>query len=81
MQGNEITEEVTAETREGGSASKKVFVAGSTGSTGKRIVNQLLAKGFAVKAGVRDVEKGKATLPQSNSALEIVSTLFLKHLY
>ncbi|PQQ04477.1 uncharacterized protein Pyn_25522 [Prunus yedoensis var. nudiflora] len=32
----------------------------------------LLAKGFAVKAGVRNVEKAKASLPQDNPALQIV---------
>ncbi|KAF9590067.1 hypothetical protein IFM89_030379 [Coptis chinensis] len=38
---------------------RKIFVAGATGDTGKRVVEQLLAKGFAVKAGVRDIEKAK----------------------
>ncbi|KAG9447985.1 hypothetical protein H6P81_014113 [Aristolochia fimbriata] len=41
---------------------KKIFVAGATGATGKRIVEQLLAKGFQVRAGVRDTEKAKTTL-------------------
>ncbi|KAI4365201.1 hypothetical protein MLD38_021208 [Melastoma candidum] len=71
MQGNEIREETTAETG-GAGGKKKVFVAGATGSTGKRIVDQLLAKGYAVKAGVRDLEKGKASLPRDYSDLEIV---------
>ena len=53
---------------------KKIFVAGATGSTGKRIVEQLLAKGFSVKAGVRDLDKAKSTFPQSNNpALHFVS--------
>lgn len=52
---------------------KTIFVAGATGSTGKRIVEQLLAKGFAVKAGVRDVDKAKSTFPGSNPDLCIVS--------
>lgn len=52
---------------------KKIFVAGATGSTGKRIVEQLLAKGFAVKAGVRDVEKAKTSFSE-NPSLEIVSS-------
>ncbi|EOA29279.1 hypothetical protein CARUB_v10025554mg [Capsella rubella] len=50
---------------------KKVFVAGATGNTGKRIVEQLLSRGFAVKAGVRDVEKAKTSF-KDNPSLEIV---------
>nr|DAD33855.1 TPA_asm: hypothetical protein HUJ06_012706 [Nelumbo nucifera] len=50
---------------------KKIFVAGATGSTGKRIVEQLLAKGFAVKAGVLDLDKAKTSLSE-NPALQIV---------
>ncbi|KAL3851468.1 hypothetical protein ACJIZ3_013350 [Penstemon smallii] len=57
---------------EGASVKKKIFVAGATGSTGKRIVEQLLAKGFAVKAGVRDVDKAKSTFPGNNPNLQIV---------
>ncbi|GAB2296902.1 hypothetical protein Dimus_031003 [Dionaea muscipula] len=38
---------------------RKIFVAGATGSTGRKIVEQLLAKGFAVKAGVRDIATAK----------------------
>lgn len=49
----------------------KIFIAGSTGSTGKRIVEQLLSKGFGVRAGVRDLEKGRTSLPQ-NPNLQIV---------
>ncbi|KAK9696944.1 hypothetical protein RND81_08G006100 [Saponaria officinalis] len=52
---------------------KKIFVAGATGSTGKRIVEQLLAKGFSVKAGVRDIQKAKSTF-SDNPALQIVKT-------
>ncbi|KAL5731834.1 hypothetical protein ACHQM5_004525 [Ranunculus cassubicifolius] len=44
---------------------KKIFVAGATGATGKRVVEQLLAKGYAVKAGVRDVEKAKKTFSEN----------------
>ncbi|KAF7803185.1 NAD-dependent epimerase/dehydratase family protein [Senna tora] len=73
MEGSEITEEVRNKAGEKDlSSKKKVFVAGATGSTGKRIVEQLLAKGFAVKAGVRDIEKAKATLSQGNPALHFV---------
>ncbi|KAF8408899.1 hypothetical protein HHK36_004968 [Tetracentron sinense] len=67
MLGSEITEEEETNVNE----KKKVFVAGATGSTGKRIVDQLLAKGFEVKAGVRDLEKAKSILPD-NPALQIV---------
>lgn len=55
------------------SQKKKIFVAGATGNTGKRIVEQLLAKGFAVKAGVRNVDKAKSILPEANPLLQIVS--------
>lgn len=50
---------------------KPVFVAGATGKTGKRIVNQLLERGFKVRAGVLDVEKATSSLPAHNS-LQIV---------
>ncbi|VVB02052.1 unnamed protein product [Arabis nemorensis] len=46
---------------------KKVFVAGATGKTGKRIVEQLLSRGFAVKAGVRDVDKAKTSFKDDPS--------------
>eukprot|EP00240_Pyramimonas_obovata_P004055 CAMPEP_0118925594 /NCGR_PEP_ID=MMETSP1169-20130426/3458_1 /TAXON_ID=36882 /ORGANISM="Pyramimonas obovata, Strain CCMP722" /LENGTH=347 /DNA_ID=CAMNT_0006866941 /DNA_START=31 /DNA_END=1074 /DNA_ORIENTATION=- len=39
---------------------KKVFVAGATGQTGRRVVQQLRAKGIAVRAGVRDVKKAES---------------------
>ncbi|KAL7089336.1 hypothetical protein ACP275_13G181200 [Erythranthe tilingii] len=67
MEGSEIEEE-----KEGSSVRKKIFIAGATGSTGKRIVEQLLAKGFAVKAGVRDVDKAKSTFPGNNPHLQFV---------
>lgn len=60
----------------GDSEKKKIFVAGATGNTGKRIVEQLLAKGFAVKAGVLDVDKAKSTLPGQNPDLQIVGFCF-----
>ncbi|KAK6932234.1 NAD(P)-binding domain [Dillenia turbinata] len=61
-------------TMEGGETSKpkKVFVAGATGNTGKRIVEQLLAKGFEVKAGVRDLDKAKTTFSANTNALTFV---------
>ncbi|KZV51051.1 hypothetical protein F511_01843 [Dorcoceras hygrometricum] len=68
MEGSKVKEE----RQTGSSEKKKIFVAGATGSTGKRIVEQLLAKGFAVKAGVRDVEKAKSAFPGNNSYLEFV---------
>ncbi|TXG48111.1 hypothetical protein EZV62_027405 [Acer yangbiense] len=55
------------------SVNKKIFVAGATGSTGKRIVEQLLAKGFAVKAGVRDLDKARTALLNDNPHLHIDS--------
>lgn len=74
MEGSEITEEVTEKTEENVNPKKKIFVAGATGSTGKRIVEQLLARGFSVKAGARDLDKAKTTLPKDNPALQIVSS-------
>ncbi|CAA2967233.1 Hypothetical predicted protein [Olea europaea subsp. europaea] len=68
MQGSEITEEEQV----GAPQKKKIFVAGATGSTGKRIVEQLLAKGFSVKAGVHDIDKAKTTLPGDNPNLQIL---------
>lgn len=74
QQGSEITEEAAgkAEAEANAGPAKTVFVAGATGATGKRIVDQLLAKGFAVKAGVRDVDRARAAFPQNNPALQIV---------
>ncbi|XP_052312874.1 uncharacterized protein At2g34460, chloroplastic isoform X2 [Populus trichocarpa] len=57
--GNEITEEAKENVNQ---KKKKIFVAGATGSTGKRIVEQLLAKGFEVTA---DVTKGSDKLVQA----------------
>ncbi|NJN31880.1 MAG: SDR family oxidoreductase [Synechococcales cyanobacterium RM1_1_8] len=41
----------------------KAIVAGATGKTGYRIVQQLVAQGIPVKALVRDAAKAKAMLP------------------
>ncbi|CAN7061812.1 unnamed protein product [Brassica rapa subsp. trilocularis] len=60
MERGEASEQITGE-------KKKVFVAGATGQTGKRIVEQLLSRGFAVKAGVRDVDKAKTSFRQDPS--------------
>ncbi|XP_038679421.1 uncharacterized protein At2g34460, chloroplastic isoform X2 [Tripterygium wilfordii] len=66
MEGSEITEQ--------NQVKKKIFVAGATGSTGKRIVEQLLARGFEVKAGVRDLDKAGTILSKDNPSLQIVKT-------
>ncbi|BAY15918.1 3-beta hydroxysteroid dehydrogenase/isomerase [Nostoc sp. HK-01] len=41
----------------------KAFVAGATGETGRRIVQELVARNIPVRALVRDVEKARAILP------------------
>ncbi|XP_072959521.1 uncharacterized protein At2g34460, chloroplastic [Typha angustifolia] len=41
---------------------KKIFVAGSTGRTGKRIVEKLLSRGFGVRAGAVDLDKARSSL-------------------
>lgn len=41
----------------------KALVAGATGETGRRIVQQLVKRGIAVKALVRNVEAARAQLP------------------
>ncbi|MEH2446935.1 MAG: NAD(P)H-binding protein [Nostoc sp.] len=40
----------------------KAFVAGATGETGRRIVQELIARNIPVRALVRDVEKARAIL-------------------
>lgn len=42
----------------------KVFVAGATGQTGRRIVEELVKQNLPVRAMVRNLEKGKELLPQ-----------------
>ncbi|XVF40159.1 hypothetical protein PTKIN_Ptkin01aG0089200 [Pterospermum kingtungense] len=74
MEGSEITEDVTESTETNVDVKKKIFVAGATGNTGKRVIEQLLAKGFAVKAGVRDLDKAKTLLSKDNPALQIVQS-------
>ncbi|XP_047262689.1 uncharacterized protein At2g34460, chloroplastic isoform X2 [Capsicum annuum] len=71
MEGSEIKEVGIIQNN----SKKKIFVAGATGNTGKRIVEQLLAYGFAVKAGVRDVNKAKSILPEGNPLLQIENDL------
>ncbi|MCF4965785.1 NAD(P)H-binding protein [Nostoc sp. CMAA1605] len=41
----------------------KAFVAGATGETGRRIVQELLARNIPVRALVRDIEVARAILP------------------
>ncbi|MBW4611744.1 MAG: NAD(P)H-binding protein [Desmonostoc vinosum HA7617-LM4] len=41
----------------------KAFVAGATGETGRRIVEELVARSIPVRALVRDTEKAKSILP------------------
>lgn len=41
----------------------KAFVAGATGETGRRIVQELIARNIPVRALVRDVEKARSILP------------------
>lgn len=41
----------------------KAFVAGATGETGRRIVQELIARNIPVRALVRDIEAAKSILP------------------
>ncbi|MBD2242619.1 NAD(P)H-binding protein [Nostoc sp. FACHB-888] len=41
----------------------KAFVAGATGETGRRIVQELIARNIPVRALVRDIEKARGILP------------------
>ena len=75
-----------ATTMDGASASapdaKKlttVFVAGSTGKTGKRVVEKLLERGFGVVAGTTDVDRARGSLPQDPN-LQLVSSSPLQYL-
>ncbi|MCJ8283554.1 MAG: NAD(P)H-binding protein [Rivularia sp. ALOHA_DT_140] len=43
----------------------KAFVAGATGETGKRIVQELVARNIPVRALVRDLEKSRSILPDT----------------
>jgi uncharacterized protein YbjT (DUF2867 family) len=48
----------------------KAFVAGATGATGSRIVNQLVQQGIEVKAFVRDAAAARAQLPPQVELVE-----------
>ncbi len=43
----------------------RAFVAGATGETGRRIVQELVERGIPVRAGVRDLARGRQLLPPS----------------
>ncbi|MDF5731028.1 MAG: NAD(P)H-binding protein [Rhizonema sp. PD38] len=43
----------------------KAFVVGATGETGRRIVQELMARNIPVRAGVRDIETARSILPTS----------------
>lgn len=43
----------------------KAFVAGATGDTGRKIVQELVNRGIPTRALVRDLEKGKQILPET----------------
>jgi len=51
---------VPAAAAAGGGSVSTVFVAGATGQTGRRVVEQLRRKGINVRAGVRDVKKAQS---------------------
>jgi uncharacterized protein YbjT (DUF2867 family) len=48
----------------------KAFVAGATGETGRRIVQELIARGIPVRALVRDIEKAKGILQNNVELVE-----------
>ncbi|MGB6299454.1 MAG: SDR family oxidoreductase [Rivularia sp. (in: cyanobacteria)] len=53
----------------------KAFVAGATGETGRRIVQELVARNIPVRALVRDLEKARSILP---SGVDLVQGDVLK---
>ncbi|KAG2435610.1 hypothetical protein HYH02_011901 [Chlamydomonas schloesseri] len=60
--GSKKKEEKKGPASKGGRDDSVVFVAGSTGRTGARVVRELLAAGFTVRAGARNVESAEAAL-------------------
>ncbi len=48
----------------------KAFVAGATGETGRRIVQELRARNISVRALVRDIQKAKTILPDEVELVE-----------
>ncbi|URD97642.1 NmrA-like family [Musa troglodytarum] len=67
----EVESDVKVEDNNNDKKKKKIFVAGSTGRTGKRIVERLLSGGYGVRAGALDLEKARSGLPQ-DPGLQIV---------
>uniref|UniRef100_A0A383WCG6 NAD(P)-binding domain-containing protein n=1 Tax=Tetradesmus obliquus TaxID=3088 RepID=A0A383WCG6_TETOB len=57
-----------------------VFVAGSTGNTGRRVVQQLRAAGYKVRAGVRDVRKAQSLGFAFDAGISIVEADVTKDL-
>lgn len=53
----------------------KAFVVGATGETGRRIVQELMARNIPVRAGVRDIEIARSILP---TGVDLVETDVLK---
>ncbi|MDF5712455.1 MAG: NAD(P)H-binding protein [Rhizonema sp. NSF051] len=49
----------------------KAFVVGATGETGRRIVQELMARNIPVRAGVRDIETARSILP---TGVDLVKT-------
>jgi uncharacterized protein YbjT (DUF2867 family) len=58
------------------SGGAKVFVAGATGNTGKRIVAQLSAKGYKVLAGIRDQKKADSLFGKDSNVTIVKFNLF-----
>jgi uncharacterized protein YbjT (DUF2867 family) len=48
----------------------KAFVAGATGETGRRIVQELIARNIPVRALVRDIDKARTILPSEAQLVE-----------
>ncbi|MEL6928436.1 MAG: NAD(P)H-binding protein, partial [Cyanobacteria bacterium J06600_6] len=56
-------------------AKMTILVAGATGGVGKRVVQQLLERGYHVRALVRDLERAKAILPKQAELFEADITI------
>eukprot|EP00238_Polyblepharides_amylifera_P001170 CAMPEP_0196571398 /NCGR_PEP_ID=MMETSP1081-20130531/1587_1 /TAXON_ID=36882 /ORGANISM="Pyramimonas amylifera, Strain CCMP720" /LENGTH=354 /DNA_ID=CAMNT_0041888335 /DNA_START=94 /DNA_END=1158 /DNA_ORIENTATION=+ len=50
----------------------KVFVAGATGQTGRRVVQELQKRGVAVRAGVRDLKKAQSLGLATGGGVELI---------
>ncbi|EEE65684.1 hypothetical protein OsJ_21302 [Oryza sativa Japonica Group] len=60
----EVTDDSAPASSSDAKKTTTVFVAGSTGRTGKRVVEKLLERGFGVVAGTTDVGRARRSLPQ-----------------